>query len=232
MTLMQVASGLAFPVCPTAPAGDARLFLVEKGGRIRIIDHGAVLPAPFLDIGDRVSDSGQQGLLRLAFDPVYATTGRFYVDYTDRDGDTRIARFRVSSDPHVAHPNHNPFVGTSGAHGEVWNIGLRNPWRFSFDRRTGDRYIADVGQNAHEEIDASPAAAGGGRGLNYGWNLMEGSSCYGAASCSRQGLTLPVARRPSRTNGRRSSPAGRSRVLVRMQPASCMCCGRADRCSG
>jgi hypothetical protein len=68
---------------------------------------------------------------------------------------------------------------------------LRNPWRFSFDRITGDLYIGDVGESRLEEIDVAPAADGAGRGVNYGWNLMEGTSCY-ASACDTTGLVLPV----------------------------------------
>lgn len=82
-------------------------------------------------------------------------------------------------------PAGNPFGS------EVWGYGLRNPWRFSFDRLTGDLYIADVGQNLVEEIDFQ--AAGTGAGANYGWNVMEGSDCFNGGPCSSAGLTLPVA---------------------------------------
>jgi glucose/arabinose dehydrogenase len=70
-------------------------------------------------------------------------------------------------------PEDNPFVGRRGARGEVWAYGLRNPWRYSFDRETGDLWIADVGGNEREEVDLEPAGSDGGR--NYGWNLMEGT---------------------------------------------------------
>ncbi len=73
---------------------------------------------------------------------------------------------------------------------EIWALGLRNPWRFSFDSATGDLYIGDVGQDAFEEIDVG--LAGGHGGENYGWNVMEGTHCYGSGSCNRTGLTLPV----------------------------------------
>ena len=66
---------------------------------------------------------------------------------------------------------------------------MRNPWRYAFDKPTGLLYIADVGQNLHEEVDVQPAKAGG---LNYGWNIMEGKSCYNASTCSQTGLTPPV----------------------------------------
>jgi len=77
--------------------------------------------------------------------------------------------------------------------GEIWSIGLRNPWRYSFDRQSGDLYVADVGQGSREEVNVSTFADGAGRGINYGWNVMEGSLCYPpAAACSTAGLTLPA----------------------------------------
>jgi glucose/arabinose dehydrogenase len=260
VTLRPVATGLDFPLYLTAPAGDPRLFIVEKTGRIRIVKNGALIGTPFLDLSAAVSGGSEQGLLGLAFDPHYGTTGRFYVDYTDTNGDTRIARFHVSTDADVAdassqevlltidqpYSNHNGgqlafgpdaylYVGmgdggsggdpqghgqnandllgsllrldvsgatgytvpsgnpyaAGGGRGEVFSIGLRNPWRFSFDRQGGDLYIADVGQNEREEVDVSTAASGGGRGLNYGWNRMEGTACY-TGGCDRSGLILPV----------------------------------------
>ena len=88
-------------------------------------------------------------------------------------------------------PSSDPFVGRAGARGEIWAYGLRNPWRFSFDRSTGDLLIGDVGQNLHEEVDLLPRGRGG---QNLGWRIMEGISCYDPSSgCSRSGLTLPVA---------------------------------------
>jgi glucose/arabinose dehydrogenase len=96
-----------------------------------------------------------------------------------------------SGDPYTVPPD-NPFVGNPNALPEVWSYGLRNPWRFSFDRANGDLYIADVGQNQREEVDVSTAAEGGGRGANYGWSIMEGSQCFGGAGCDQTGLTLPV----------------------------------------
>jgi len=88
-------------------------------------------------------------------------------------------------------PAGNPFLQTAGFLPEIWALGLRNPWRFSFDRRTGDLYVADVGQGAFEEVDVEPAGSGGGR--NYGWNIMEGESCFGGGACATAGLTPPVA---------------------------------------
>lgn len=196
VSLELVATGLSFPLMLTAPPGDPRLFIVEKVGRIRIVANGTVLEQPFLDISPSVSRGGEQGLLGLAFSPDYSTDGRFFVNYTDTSGDTRLSAFTVSSDPNVADaaiPPGNPFAGAADdRRDELWDLGLRNPWRFSFDRSTGDLYIADVGQNSREEINAVTAAAGGGRGVNYGWNVMEGMECFGGGSCDRDGLTLPV----------------------------------------
>jgi glucose/arabinose dehydrogenase len=265
--LQLIVSGLSSPLYLTAPSGDlSRLFVVEQTGGIRIIKDGALLPTPFLDISTKITAGGEQGLLGLAFDPDYASTGRFVVHYTDTNGDTHLSQFTVSSDPDVADPaseqiiltadqpynNHNggqvlfgpdgmlylglgdggsegdpqgrgqdlsdllgsilrldvrstspysvppdnPFVGQAGVQPEVWSYGLRNPWRFSFDRTTGDLYIGDVGQDSFEEVDVAPAAAGSGKGLNFGWNIMEGTHCYNASTCNQSGLTLPVLEYP------------------------------------
>jgi glucose/arabinose dehydrogenase len=109
---------------------------------------------------------------------------------TDVLGD--ILRLDVSSGTSAVPPADNPFVGRSDAEPRIWSYGLRNPWRFSFDRATGDLFIADVGQNAWEEVDLATAASGSGKGVNYGWNRMEGTHCYGASSCDTTGLALPV----------------------------------------
>src|SRR5438034_924042 len=222
-----------------------RLFVVEQAGRVKIVEHGRVLPTPFLDIVDSVDSGGERGLLRLAFHPSYATSGWFYVNYTDRHGDTRVKRFSVSADPNVADPasgrqilfvnqpfsNHNGGLVLFGPDGMLYvgmgdgggggdpmgngqndasNLGkllrvdvstlpatpqrfakgLRNPWRYAFDRATGDLYIADVGQNLFEEIDFVPAASLTS-GRNYGWNIMEGLHCF-LPTCTMTGLTLPV----------------------------------------
>ncbi len=259
--LQQIAVGLAFPVYLTAPAGDPRLFIVEKGGTIRIVKDGALLPTPFLDISPQVSTGNEQGLLGLAFSPQYAANGRFIVHYTDVLGDTRVAGYRVSSNPDVADalseteiltadqpfsnhnggqvlygpdghlyvtlgdggsagdpdgrgqslsellgsilridpldaggyevPADNPFVGTAGARPEVWSYGLRNPWRIAFDASTGDLYIADVGQSRWEEVNVTLADEGAGRGLNFGWRVMEGPDCF-SGDCDPAGFELPV----------------------------------------
>ena len=261
LTAALVASGLRSPLdLQSAPGDRRRLFVVEQGGRVRVVRDGTLLNDPFLDIAARLSSGGERGLLGLAFHPQYAANGRFYVNYTDRSGDTRISEFRVTANPDVADaaserllllqaqpfanhnggglafgpdgflyiglgdggsggdpqrngqnlgtllgkmlridvsaepygiPPDNPFASRAGARPEIWAYGLRNPWRFSFDRGTGDLYIGDVGQNAVEEIDVDTTAARGGE--NYGWNIMEGSRCFQPSTgCDASGLTPPV----------------------------------------
>ena len=108
---------------------------------------------------------------------------RLQVDITAVDG----GRYAV--------PAENPFVNTEGARPEIWAYGLRNPWRFSFDRETGDLWIGDVGQNAWEEIDFQPVSSEGGE--NYGWDVMEGAHCFEPdTGCDETGLVLPVLEYP------------------------------------
>jgi glucose/arabinose dehydrogenase len=104
LTLREVATGLAFPVYVTSPPVDDRLFVVEKGGTIRIVKNGSVLPQPFLDISGQVSTRTEQGLLGLAFPPNFSTTHRFFVYYTDLQADSRVSSFLVSGDPDRADP--------------------------------------------------------------------------------------------------------------------------------
>ncbi len=236
------------PVFASAPPADtSRVMVVEQAGVIRVVRGGRTLDAPFLDIRSKVTAGGEQGLLGLAFAPDYASSGRFYVYYTDRGGRQVVAEYRRGAgddaaaagsarivlrmaDPEGNHnggmlafgpdgllyigtgdgggaddqhgrrgnaqnlasplgkllridpraagrraytvPAGNPFAGRSGARREIYAYGLRNPWRFSFDRRTGDIAIGDVGQNAVEEIDF--ARRGRARGVNYGWRPWEG----------------------------------------------------------
>ncbi|MGV3654312.1 MAG: PQQ-dependent sugar dehydrogenase, partial [Noviherbaspirillum sp.] len=255
--LQAVASGLSSPLFLTAPAGDPRLFVVERPGRIRIVQDGALLPVPFLDIVDRTTVEGERGLLSMAFDPQYAANGFVYVFFTDAEGNIAVERFTVSaSDPNVADPqsalrilsiahpefsNHNggllsfgpdgflyigtgdggggddpngnaqnpasllgkllridvsaasaaqpyaippgnSFAGGAGGSPEIWALGLRNPWRYAFDAASGLLYIADVGQARREEINVADAAQGG---LNYGWNIVEGTQCFSGTECNR-----------------------------------------------
>lgn len=113
---------------------------------------------------------------------------------TGQDGSTLLGKLiRIDVDPvhgTFAIPGDNPFLGDGSIRNEIWALGLRNPWRISFDRETGDLFIADVGQNRLEEVNFQPAGSTGGE--NYGWSIMEGSECFGGG-CDEAGLTLPVA---------------------------------------
>jgi len=100
-----------------------------------------------------------------------------------------LLRLDVDHGDPYAIPADNPFVGQTNRKGEIWAKGLRNPWRYAFDPPTGLLYIADVGQNLHEEVDVEPANDGG---LNYGWNVMEGGSCYNATTCTQTNLEVPL----------------------------------------
>ena len=101
----------------------------------------------------------------------------------------KILRIDVDRGTPFAIPPDNPFVANAAVLPAIWAYGLRNPWRFAFDRATGDLYIGDVGQNALEEVDVGLAARRGGE--NYGWSIMEGSRCF-RSGCPTAGLTLPV----------------------------------------
>jgi glucose/arabinose dehydrogenase len=103
-----------------------------------------------------------------------------------------ILRVDVRTGTGYTIPPDNPFLGRADASPEIWSFGLRNPWRFTFDPATGDLYIADVGQNAWEEVDVVPASAGAGRGANFGWNVTEGRHCFASADCDLTRFTLPV----------------------------------------
>lgn len=253
-----VVNGLDRPIYLTAAPGDAsRLFVAEKGGLIRIVRDGVLQSTPFLDISSITSDSGERGLLGLAFHPDYVSNGFVFVHHSDITGDTRIVRYEAGSadeldassatlvldvtQPETNHnggqiafgpdgmlyiglgdggsagdpdgngqnrgtllgsilridvdaipytvPADNPFVGVGAARSEIWAYGLRNPWRFSFDRATGDLYVADVGQNRREEISIVPDGVGG---MDLGWNVMEGSLCYPEDPCDSTDRLLPV----------------------------------------
>ena len=257
-----VADGLDQPVQVVDPGdGSGRLFVVEQPGRIRIVRDGQVVPESLLDITDLVGCCGERGLLSVAFHPDYANNGYVFIDYTDRNGDTVVARYQVSTtDPNrvdvasaetilvvgqpaanhngglllfgptdgylyiglgdggggngqngqdlstllgkilridvdktsddlrYAIPPDNPFVDEPGARPEIWALGLRNPWRFSFDRDTADLWIGDVGSATYEEVDYQPVASPGGE--NYGWDLMEGTACRVDEGCD--GFVVPV----------------------------------------
>ncbi len=254
-------------------AGDGRLFVTLQRGAIVIWDGSQILSTPFLDVSPLVSCCGERGLLSVAFHPQYAVNGFFFVDYTDSNGDTVVARYRVSGfdgdaadafsaailltipQPYGNHnggqlqfgpdgylyigmgdggsandpqcraqsggsllgkmlridvdrngdqppfygiPADNPYIAIGGPP-EAWSFGLRNPWRFSFDRLTGDLFIGDVGQGAREEIDHQPRTSRGGE--NYGWKIMEGTLCgaggmagcnFPVLPCDDPAYTLPV----------------------------------------
>jgi glucose/arabinose dehydrogenase len=251
LKLRLVATGLDQPLYATSPPGDRhRLFVVEKTGRIRVIQNGKLLATPLLDLRASVTGGSEQGLLSLAFDPRYASNRRFYVYYTDRAGTIRVVRYLTSATnpDRVAlrssklllsiakqFTNHNGGqlqfgpdgllyigVGDGGSEGDpfgngqnphtlfgkilrmdvnvshpratIYALGLRNPWRFSFDRSTHDLWIGDVGQNKWEEIDM--LRAGRKAGANLGWNGFEGTHVYKASVAARLNgsrLVWPVA---------------------------------------
>lgn len=259
--LETVATGLDTVVAITH-AGDSRVFLVAKEGRVFILRNGQVEPTPYLDIRDRVlftgEEEGEQGLLSIAFHPNYGVNGYLFAAYTRRDGTGVISRFGVTGPnpdrassgserlllevpqpganhnlnhltfgpdgylyissgdggyqpeprctpqekgnllgkllridvdsptdqpPYHSIPADNPFVGEPGSRGEIWALGLRNPWRFDFDSQTGDLWLADVGHQRFEELNFLAAGRRGGQ--NWGFKMMEGFSCRGsAANCS------------------------------------------------
>ena len=256
------------PVSATSPPEDPqRIFVVEKEGTIRVLRDGAKIDAPFLDIRGDVEDSGEQGLLSLAFAPDYRTSGRFYVYYTDNptdaDGDDNnvvVDEFTRSGDPDRADPatrrrvltiphrgaaNHNGgqlmfgrdgllWVTTGDGGGQndpdnsaqradsllgkvlrvdpasgnasIWATGLRNPFRASFDRATGDLTIGDVGGGEAEEVNFEPA--GTGPGLNFGWRCHEGFSPNPGVSCTVPNRTDPVLEQRHDETGFRSIIGG------------------------
>jgi len=124
LALEVVARGLQDPLYVTAPSGDPRLFIVEQPGRIRVVREGRLLPTPFLDLTRDVRFGGERGLLSIAFHPAYARNGFLYVNYTDRSGDTRVERYRVSADAGRADPAsrkiilrvEQPFANHNGGH--------------------------------------------------------------------------------------------------------------------
>jgi glucose/arabinose dehydrogenase len=244
--LATIARGLDQPTYVASPPGDSRLFIVEKTGRVRIMARGRLAKPPFLDLRGRVSTGSEQGLLSIAFHPRYARNGRFYVDFTDPAGDTRVVEYRTRPDGRSAAPgsarellfvdqpysNHNGgqlqfgpdgllYVGMGdggsagdpegraqdprsrlgkllridvdrpGAAVSTYASGLRNPWRFSFDRASGDLWIGDVGQGDWEEIDRLPA--GSPPGANFGWDVYEGSHVYEEGDLARSDVAMPVA---------------------------------------
>ena len=238
------ASGLdPLTAIASTPAEPRRLYAVEQVGRIVYFVNGR-RRGTFLDIRNRVLSGGEQGLLSVAFHPSYARNHRFYVDYTDKRGDTRVVEFRSRNGRGVKstarqllfvrqpYANHNGGelqfdsdgllyvgMGDGGSAGDPGNraqnpnqrlgkllridplrrgatwqmvgLGLRNPWRFAFDRANGDLYIADVGQGNWEEIDYRPHADIGTL-ANYGWRRFEGNARYSSTALGPGVLVAPV----------------------------------------
>jgi glucose/arabinose dehydrogenase len=251
-----IAEGLSEPVgLEAAPGQPDQLYVVEKGGLVRIIENGVLLPDPFLDLSGKVWNYGEAGLLGLAFHPEYEKNRRFFVHFIELVNDgAQLAEYRRSEDdPNVAEPemvggaplfrmlhasqhvggalefsptdgylyllSGDRGVGTAaqdlsspwgkvlrfdvattpyaippgnmvGGIPELWDYGLRNPWRAGFDLCSGDFYIGDVGESQREEIDLELAGDGN---RNFGWPMMEGSECHPVdAMCDPTGLTLPA----------------------------------------
>ncbi len=262
--LARVRGGLGDALYVTAAPGQPnRLYIVQKSGRILIQKRGRIMKTPFLDISSSVSSGVEQGLLGLAFHPGYAGNGRFYVNFTNLAGDTRVVEYRRASadranpgsarillgidKPSEYHnggnlafgPDGDLYVGTGdgvndgdspgngqntdtllgkilrvdvdgrtdglpygipsdnpyasgGGRPEIYSYGLRNPWRFSFDRARGDIWIGDVGEADLEEVNYRPK--GRARGVNFGWNAFEGRSSFKGAGAVRGATPVgPVA---------------------------------------
>jgi glucose/arabinose dehydrogenase len=244
LRLQVVASGLDAPLALAAPRNEPnRMYVAEQAGRVRVIVNGRLRAAPFLDIRKLVTAGGEQGLLGLAFHPNYQRNRRFYVQYTDNGGDTRVVEYRTNGtralpgtrrqiffgdDPYGNHnagqlafgPDGGLYFsqGDGGAGGDPENraqnprslfgkliridvnrpsrrkivaMGLRNPFRFSFDRANGDLYIGDVGQGAWEEIDYLPRARLGGL-TNFGWDVYEGRASFEQKGLGGGRLVQPI----------------------------------------
>ena len=260
LKLTQVGSASGFFTYITdAGDGSGRLFATERAGRIWIIQNNEFANSPFLDISNKVTTSGEGGLLSLAFPNGSGPKTHFYVCYTrSSDGASVVSRFQIGTDTnHVdpateevlltvptvtgghyggqlafgpdgylyisegdreqnaasaqdsssffgkllridvesapngyAVPAGNPFVSNTNFLPEIWALGLRNPWRFSFDRLTGDLYIGDVGASSREEVDRQPAGVGG---QNYGWPVKEGSlNLQSVSGVDPASLTPPI----------------------------------------
>ena len=261
LRLQLIADGFASPTYVTAAPGEpGNLYVVEQPGRIRVLVGGRLRATPFLDIRSRVRSGGERGLLSVAFDPGYRRNHLFYVDYTDRNGDTRVVRFRARGGRAVLssakqllfvrqpYPNHNGGqlqfgpdrllyvgMGDGGSAGDpenraqnlssrlgkllrtsvttrrpVWRMaayGLRNPWRFSFDRATGDLYVGDVGQGDWEEVDYRTRAQVRRR-WNFGWPVYEGDHHFKDGPFSRASPYVPPVAEYQHTGGSCSITGG------------------------
>jgi glucose/arabinose dehydrogenase len=223
LELVEVASGLASPMQVVAGPERGTLYVVEQQGTVRVLEGTQLEAEPFLDIRAEVTAGGEQGLLALALHPGFPRDPRFYVHYSNLEGDSRVAEYRAGAagaerlrellaveQPYANHnggqlafgPDGLLYLGLGdggkafdpegrsqdpgtrlgklltidvdrpGADWEIVANGLRNPWRFSFDRETGDLWIGDVGQDRWEEVDYVPA--GKAWPLNFGWDIYEG----------------------------------------------------------
>ena len=240
-TPRSVASGFEQPIFVTGARGEpGRLYVVEQGGRILVLHNGRRRAAPLLDLTGIVTAGGEQGLLGLAFHPSYPKVRKLYVQYTARNGSTRLVEYRTNGDrasaPRLLFSSADPYgnhnggmlafapsgrlyftMGDGGAAGDPENraqnmrslfgkllsinvatkgvkieaLGLRNAWRFSFDRANNDLYLGDVGQGDVEEIDFTPAASPGLE--NYGWDVYEGRSTFEDKPLGAGKLVMPVA---------------------------------------
>jgi len=240
-----VVDGLQAPVHVTwAPGAPGLLYVVEQGGLVRVVKGGSIRSQPFLDVRANVRAGGEQGLLGLAFAPDYAKSRQFIVNYTDRNGDTRVVRYRSDGTKALRasakqllfvkqpYSNHNGGMvaygkdgllyvglGDGGSGGDPENraqnpasllgkilrldparpaakpvivaLGVRNPWRFSFDRANGDLWIGDVGQDLIEEVDHVAWPWQGQ--LNFGWDVYEGRASFENKMLGPGRLVDPVA---------------------------------------
>lgn len=272
LKMSEIARGFISPIGLVSPNdGSGKLFVIEQGGKVKIISDGKTLSRPFIDITNKLDGLNiaysEKGLLGMAFHPDYKNNGKFYLYYSapgaekGMDHESIISCFRVSpNDPNLAlsesekiimeiqqpESNHNggqlafgpdgylyiglgdgggagdkhgengngqnmntwlgkilriaintetaytvpadnPFVNLSTVKPEIWASGLRNPWRFSFDRATKNLFCADVGQNKYEEVNLIR------KGQNYGWRIMEGSHCFDPSEgCDQNRLSLPI----------------------------------------
>jgi glucose/arabinose dehydrogenase len=251
LKLTPVASGLHNPTFAAGAPGDpTRLFILERGGNLRVVKDGTLSPTPFLSLA--VSSTGDDdGLLGLAFHPQYAMNGRLFVDYSDPGHNLVVAEYARATDDSASpaavktfyqiadpaqvryggmlafgpdgylyigvgdgapdgDPQHNalnlgldfgkilridvdkfPTPPPGNFMGDIWDYGLREPWRFSFDSQTHELYLADVGHPTYQSLHIEPAGVGG---HNYGWSTVSGSHCL-RAGCDQSGITLPTLER-------------------------------------
>ncbi len=278
VTTVPFVNGLAAPVMITGAPGDARQFIIEQGGKVKVVKNGALVATPMLDIEPLITFAGEQGLLGIAFHPNWLENGLFYLAHTGANGNHVFVEYHVPMGSDVADPasrrellrfpdpysNHNggmlefgsdgflyASIGDGGSGGdpqnraqnnnvlfgkllridvntrtgtkqygiptgnpfatspdsptdprpEIWHKGLRNPFRFSFDRQTGDIYIGDVGQGPTppnlEEIDVAPNTPL----INWGWPDREANTCFKpSTNCATAGRTEPVVVRGGAVN--------------------------------